>query len=276
MRESGFDYMKFTVDSNGCDGFLQWLFRGFEPRWMGGATHRGYREGYHETKTGVRVYRDNYFSSEVLVEMGGTALRNIHYVLGKDANTVFQFAIQHGARFSRVDFAVNVPYFSPTSLCKGLRLDSGRKGNTAKISYMVSNGIGTAMLGSRTSDKYVRVYDFGFVHETRSFETTRIEIEVKGKLAQSLCKFMEHKPFCEVDKWFCQQIRSVADFRVDMWGFALDVGDTSLQSVAQRDTSDTKAWLLKLVARSLAKYINRSGDKGFLGEFIAVVESLLE
>lgn len=105
---------------------------------------------------------------------------------------LFAFAASRRAHFTRIDVAIDVlddDRASIAALVDSVRSGETRlKGKQHSVIQSVSRGmVGTTLyIGSRKSDKYIRVYDKAAEQGLKGKNWTRIELEAKGDYAASL------------------------------------------------------------------------------------------
>lgn len=140
-------------------------------------------------------WSDNHPEWKVMVEMTGKQLANFREYGGSIAK-LFVWAKTHGAKFTRVDYAVDL---FDTGGCPNDVLECYHTGQVETIAKSVSivertrknETLGaTVYLGSRASERLIRVYDKGKQVKT-NLDWIRVEIEVKGKRAMQFGELIE-------------------------------------------------------------------------------------
>lgn len=120
-----------------------------------------------------------------------------------------------------------------------------------------SEGGNTLYIGSRSSERMVRVYDKK-AERAAKFEAIsdsswiRIELELKGKQAENFLDAAEHNTLSSVLRGYLQ---AAVDFpTVDEWRIAMntDAGAITPQATRRKDTA-TRHWLLNKIAPVLAR-----------------------
>lgn len=142
----------------------------------------GQRDGY-----GVLLYwnsNDNRMGQHAV--FGGTTLRNLLEHKEISSLALLSAAIDAGMRISRLDLAKDATgqAFDGEAIYQSLKSRAGG-GSTRNVSRIENNmGGQTIYVGSRTSEKFIRIYDKAA--ETGDFtkQWWRFELETKGEFAR--------------------------------------------------------------------------------------------
>lgn len=271
------DWISITFDSYFGLKFAKQLgYKGWASD-VEGLKPRGYSEA-RELETGALIaWHNERKDMGVHVQLSGSTLR--HYsTLGVDWMQIFKWAKKYKGRTSRVDLALDLHNsgmkfneFNKTNLkpYKG-------KGRTPKFLPVGTQEDGwTVYVGSRESEKYLRIYDWSAKHDKQAGDYLRVELECKGEIAHAIgWEFPEH----ETD--YCVEmaqalIRGCADFTMENWNTALAGRDVAI-SIPQGKDKDTLGWLIKVCAPSLAKQIEKYPSRDVMGEFASALRLELQ
>lgn len=238
---------------------------GMVERWYAEKPLHGYRwQVVSVEKPGLRVMiSPRNHDMGVHVQFAGSALA------GENVIDRLDYALNYGGNVTRIDLAVDVAQAWDIPALYQLAKDGGAKTRTKKFSLITSTEGTTFYAGSRTSEKFLRIYDKAA--QTGSARPwTRIELECKGDFAANIAKFVAVEGLHQIPA----VIRGYFDFEgVPVWNYAMDghIDKVSLPKVERQ--SNTRGWLLEQVAPALAKYLEHEPE--FLQQFITRVECLL-
>jgi len=217
----------------------------------------GYDYG-HTYSTGVSTY----FSS-VRHEMGlhvvvpGSSLRLLERD-GLSTKTLLQSVVAARAKVTRLDLAKD-------AINEGVRLENisllaiegKRTGSAQSISEITSSGGGrTIYVGSRSSDRFARMYDKA-AQQGLDEDWKRLEIECKGDVAKTLARVLSAEG-CDWNATIggiMQKMLMVDDDGYRRWldGAAVD----GLPKIEKQ--TDREAWLLSQVFPALVDYVGKTG-----------------
>lgn len=186
----------------------------------------------------------------VHVSWSGSALAEV------EPRAILRHALAAGATVRRIDLAVDVPEYLElelfhTMLKKGQAITSSRKHQ-----YITSDTGETIYVGSRTSEKFLRIYDKQ-AEAGLDYPLTRIELECKGDYAEGIAQHVDQEGyhgFPAIIRGFCDFPDSVA------WTRHLASPTLSAGIPKKEKTSDTKRWLMESVAPALAKVLAQDHD----------------
>lgn len=191
----------------------------------------------------------------VHVNYSGSALREVHIP------DVLDFIHANGHRVGRIDIAVDVrAKLAISDLYEQVKRGDAVTDVRKAPSLIISTGE-TLYVGSRTSEKYLRVYDKAAQTETAG-DWTRIELECKGETARGVAGHLQQEGWARIP----DIIRAFCDFPQDPgWTMAMSTPSPTLSIPKAERQSDTKSWLMTSVLPSLAREL--SGDREFAERF---------
>lgn len=238
---------------------------------------RGYNKARKLETGAVIAWHTTRNDMGVHVQLSGSALRWYHEK-SADWHTIMTWAKELGGRASRVDLAIDIfdSGLQQTDLCKpNLRAYKG-KGRTPRFLPVGDQETGwTHYVGSRTSTKYLRIYDKAREQKLENGDYIRVELECKAEIARAI--LWEFPALSRQDCIPMAQtlIRSVADFNNDVWQAALGSVDMALTASQTRER-DTLGWLVKICAPALAKQIALKPNEDVMGQFATALRGELQ
>lgn len=186
----------------------------------------------------------------VHISWSGSALREV------EPRSVLRSALAAGGIVRRIDLAIDVPETLDeralyADLKRGAAVTSSRK------HQLITSDTGwTIYVGSRTSEKFLRIYDKQ-AEAGLEQPLTRIELECKNDYAEGIAQHVDQEGYYG----FPAIIRGFCDFPDDpMWVKHLTSPTLSAGIPKKEKTSDTKRWLMESVAPALAKVLAQDHD----------------
>jgi len=156
------------------------------------APTNGYRSAYR-TPQGV-VVQWNVDREEMgrHVVISGSALRDVLEYYGLDQQTLVQTVLHSGASITRLDLAKDLigTEISLDSIYK--RMERKQTTGTARSFSQIHsiNGGNTVYVGSRQSEKFIRIYDKAAQSALQDVQWYRFELETKGMVARALADIL--------------------------------------------------------------------------------------
>jgi hypothetical protein len=197
------------------------------------------------------------------VQWSGSALQ------GESLLERIEYTLNEGATITRLDIAVDV--MAPWNIRKfyDTAMTGGAECQARKYSIIESTTGTTMYAGSRTSQKYVRIYDKQ-AQTNGARPWTRIEMECKGEFAGRISKYLMQEGLQAIPT----VIRGYLDFpSVPEWALAMNSDKPAISSPAPQKWRNTRGWLLETVAPALAKY--ELENPGFMADFWCRMDLLL-
>lgn len=270
------DYISATFDSYYGLKFAKQLgYKGWAKD-VEGVKPRGYSHA-RQLETGALIaWNENRSDMGVHVQLSGETLR-YYSTLGVDWKQLLTWAKKFKGRTSRVDLALDLHnsgmLFEQFSK-KNLKPYKG-KGRTPRHLPVGSQEEGwTVYIGSRESEKFLRVYDWSAKHDKNAGDYIRVELECKGQVAHAIGWEFPDNDTAYIVAMAQTLIRAVADWNMDAWNVALTSETVSL-SIPQGKDKDTLGWLKNVCAPSLAKQIALHPTKDVMGEFMLALRNEL-
>lgn len=211
----------------------------------------------------------------VHVSFSGRALRSLTEQ-GVTAVEMLVWSLENQGRISRLDLAIDVfdVKIDPIALAKSERVKS-EPGTARKWSYIQGHDGGTtAYIGSRKSERFLRIYDKAAEQRRAGELWTRFELELKSDSARAAAKHFALLSDGERPEYIKGLIKA-------LFNPADETFQEAMQGVAEplkteKDTEDnTVDWLLGTVARTMAKTMGRRADVNVWDLFCEAVHTNL-
>lgn len=205
-----------------------------------------------------------------LIMGGGSLSRLIDG--GINPLTMVKWCIDEGAKISRLDLAIDL-YETPCNILAlpTLARVKNDPGSALKWSLVQSSdGGATVYIGSRKSDKFMRIYDKAVQMGLPDSPWTRFELELKRDTAREIAAFLVGLPIAQQSDYIKGIMKGLFNpddtlYQSVMTGESIHVGST-------KDASDnTLEWLVNSVAKTLAKQMKQKSDRDVWGEFSGAV-----
>lgn len=233
----------------------------------------GYRAAYR-TETGVTV-QWNIDRAEMgyHVIIAGSAIRHVLRDYELDQRTLVQTVLHAGASITRFDLAKDSEgeYLSLDKIYYDME-HGERKGTARTFTQMHgSDGGNTVYVGSRTSEKFIRIYDKGALNGDISTNWFRFELETKGMVARALATL------CASDFAWSNAFDTIAlamvdvpsntHFRKFFTANHVPIGIPKLEKKTDRET-----WIEKQVIPAVAKHFVEFPDSAAVARLRALLD----
>lgn len=169
---------------------------------------------------------------------------------------------------SRIDVAVDCKGQSEASDVYGSHLAKTMVTRAQKVNMFIGTEGNTVYVGSRTSERFLRVYDKAAQTKT-SGNWTRIEMECKGDRAKWIASYVATEGVGSIGALIRDYCACPG---VDWFEDALTRTSVVLGKPQAKKLTDTRAWLMGTVAKTIAK--ETIDDDEFLLEFLRTVQRL--
>lgn len=231
----------------------------------GGVKH--YRAGARLYPAGTVYYNNAHDEKPGLLVLGGTDLAILRDTLKMSDRELLAIFMRAATSFTRIDYCVNIDAGHPSELIEQWH-DGNKEGRVKTVQRFDSHsgdGGYTVYVGSRQSDKLLRVYDKAAeLKKLGDFVLTRIELQTRKKVAHRMAKAMARDGIKEVGK---QVIRDFVNFPdLAWWNDALDGDTVDVQLTPAKETSYER-WLLEQVLPSIEKRIKAGVELGAIERF---------
>jgi len=199
----------------------------------------------------------------VSVDMPGSVLQQI------DPMSALWFAVTAEAHVSRIDIAVDIPQIWFADDIKKAWKEGEVDCKARKGGIFDGSEGWTFYVGSRASEKYLRIYDKQ-AQTGGDYPWTRVELECKGDFARGIAKMIKHEGYSiipAVIKGFC-------DFpTLPNWVDAMQHKGVFVSLPKAERHSNTRGWLLETVAPVLVRMMIE--DPSFVETWSSRIGTLL-
>lgn len=236
-------------------------------------------------------YAEAYQSERGTIAMYGTEGMGMHIIYSAQAlyalgtagiypERIIKNALRNGAKATRADIALDI-FDGEASVNSFERCVRARKCRTSSKSWRVlesGDGGHTLYIGSRSSERMVRIYDkkaeraASFV-EVGSDSWIRAEVELKGQQAENFMKACKDNDINNVLIGF---LTATVDFpTIPDWKAATNtIGAKVEPTETKRKDTKTRHWLMKTVAPVIAREVSQ--DPEFYASLLTEVNALVE
>lgn len=173
-----------------------------------------------------------------------------------------------GGKVSRCDIAVDCKGQSDAADVYGSYLSKGMKTRAQKVNMVIGTEGNTVYVGSRTSERFLRVYDKAAQMGIEG-NWTRIEMECKGARAKWVASYLMSEGFHGIGALIADYVDCPG---VDWYTNALHRAEVDIGAPQAKKVTDTRAWLMGTVAKTLAKETRE--DEAFLIDFLRAVQKM--
>lgn len=215
----------------------------------------GYREACTDKNGLLQMWNVDRQEMGHHVIISGSCIRNLLEHRSVSQSEILHSVMHAGGSITRLDLAKdaqNVPMdYGAIWACLEQREYTGSAQNTARLQG--SDGGNTIYIGSRTSERFVRLYDKAAQTGNNGVLWARLEIECKGMVARALAVAL-----CHSANWsaiFNTTVLRMAHIQrdTDMDYFFSDTPCViGLPKIEKR--ADTEAWIEKQVISAIAKH----------------------
>ena len=199
-------------------------------------------------------------SMGVHVQLPGQAM------LALGVNKALRICGELGGSVTRIDVAIDCKGKSDAADVYGSHLAKTMVTRAQKVNMVIGTEGNTVYVGSRTSERFLRVYDKAAQMKIEG-NWTRIEMECKGERAKWIAKFVQQEGVAGVGALIRDYVSCPG---IDWYQDALTRVVVPLGDPMRKRETDTRLWLLTTVAATLAR--EAKDDDEFLIEFLREVQ----
>jgi hypothetical protein len=269
------DWLAFTFreDTHEAAGWIR-LYANAQGS-MAIAPTNGYREAYRTTQGVVVMWNLDRAEMGYHVIISGSALRHVleHYEL--DQQAIVQTVLHAGASITRLDLAKDVigTKISLDSIYESL--ERGESTGTARSFSQIHsiNGGNTIYVGSRQSEKFIRIYDKAAQTGDTSVHWYRFELETKGMVARALCTLLASDA-----QWvngFDHIVRGMVHLATNIsYALFFQLGTVPVGIPKLEKKTDREAWIEKQVIPAVAKHFVEFPDSAAVARLRALLDIL--
>jgi len=220
----------------------------------------------------------NYGRPEMGVHLAftGRALRSLSEG-GIEAASMLSWMLEQGAKITRLDLAIDAfdLDIDPMLLAQAPRVPDA-PGTARKWSFVKGHDDGcTAYIGSRKSEKFLRIYDKAAEQGLKDRKWVRFELEFKSDAAKAAAHHFGLLGDAERPGYIKGLIRDLFNPQDETFQAVMDAPAQALKTI--KDTEDnTLEWLVGAVAKSIAKTMQRRSDLDVWGMIVEAVHANLD
>lgn len=265
------DWIRATTKHHSISQVIEAFSYGF--KFEDWATFRP-KEGYDcglQNPLGHQVmwctYRDDM---GVNIQFPGRACHELHD-MGVNVLGIVQELSEENFKFTRLDLAIDIKgvYIDIVGLLDCEHSGSANNDPELHMKGRKARGGATLYIGSRQSDKYVRIYDKAKERKIKDVLWTRLEIELKKATATKIAKKMVGMSAEEAGIMAQQMIKGVYNPENEAIQNALRVEPMRVGST-KNEEHNTYDWIMGSVSKTLARLIvelpHRDVQETFLKE----------
>jgi len=270
------DWLSFTAHSSGI-GIAPLL-----PEWekvsdgQPDTPRFGYRKALRYQSGLIVMFDGSTPSMGAHYIYSGSAIKALDTELNDGGLSILAWDTDKGHKCTRIDLAVDVRDDNAImAKIEQMAIDHSWSG-TAHTSTLVKsndNKGSTVYVGSRTSERFVRIYDKAAqLGETR--EWIRIEAEIKGDSARAVARAIAQIGAMGLSNVAQSVITRVCNFPCHEWmsvfdGTPMEIGTPKIEE------NQTEKWILGQVATALAKFERQYPEKRILERLWEQVSDML-
>jgi len=221
----------------------------------------GYTEACQDKNGVLRMW--NYAREEMgnHVIVSGSTLQNLleHYAINQQE--LLSSIVNAGGSITRLDLATDAKDEQVDYSIIWERLERREyTGNAQKTSRLQGSDGGTTIyIGSRTSERFLRLYDKAIQSGNSDTLWARLELETKGMVARGLANLLN-----STNNWggaFLQMVNGMVQMdECRDWTNLLPYGVTPIGIPKLEKQTDTEAWIEKQVISAIAKHFIEHPD----------------
>jgi len=249
--------------------------------WLGGSADidpvkatNGYTEAY-KTPQGAVVQRNvDRSDMGIHVSFTGSALRDLRISRMATPKEVLRRFLDAGGRISRLDLAKDLTGVRYPAEKVAQALEARNYVGTARTSSWLRNNTGgfTVYVGSRQSERFLRLYDKANEQGLKGEEWWRLELEFKAMTARAVGDFLNKH-----DNWsplFDAQLREMCEMALWKPFYSDEPIPIALPKIEKQ--TDTEKWIATQVYPAIMKYAGENPDSPSLRTLLTSLMFLLD
>ena len=221
----------------------------------------GYTAAYRD-ENGVLVMWNNYRPDMgVHIIFGGSSLRGIYEKGSVEPRDILVSAKELGGRVTRLDLAKDARLEVVNMEKIWNSLEAGAyKGTARKIAQMRGLNAGhTIYIGSRTSERFIRLYDKAAEQAITGGDWKRLEIELKGQAARAVAsRIVSGTSLSTCFDMVAQDMIEFIDERE--WEKFFPDGDVPFDLPKREKVTDRERWILEQVIPAIRNHVMEVRD----------------
>lgn len=267
------DWISFTIKNNdeGVSNVLSYLnpsgiMEPTKPKFGYARSARG-EAGFEFLSSNPGGIMGSHFiiSGSALVNLGNSGKRGIE---------ILELALQQSAKITRIDLAKDAREQSFGFIHLAEAAQTGNFTGTAQKASVVrsSDGGTTVYIGSRSSERFVRVYDKG-VESGEGGNWARLEMETKGETAHMVAMALATGG-ANISNVLCSAVGKMFQIDLPDWKDLLNSdAEYDLPKIEKR--SDTEKWIETQVATAVLSHLDKNPDSEAVKRLYAMLRERL-
>lgn len=270
------DWLSFT--SHPQDGMNAFIIPPWENA-LDGKPHVprfGYRKATRFSSDCVVMYEGSTDSMGAHYIYSGQALATLNEYFEDGGQHILKWHSDRGHKCTRIDLAIDVKEDSAFLPQIRGKVERNEFTGTARGATIVSSSDGaglTLYIGSRSSERFVRIYDKAAQMKVDG-QWTRIEAEIKHDSARAIARTIVGFGAGGISLVAQSIIRRVCDFDCPAWKAVFD-GKTIPIGTPKIEEKKTEEWILSQVAKAIARFEREYPEKRILERLWDTIEDIL-
>jgi hypothetical protein len=222
----------------------------------------GYSTATRDANNVVRMWHNSRSDMGEHAIFSGSSLKALHNI-GRETPEILRAAIECAGKISRLDLAVDIvgESFSGQMVKKALE-KTGNQGTARAYSTVEGHDGGfTLYVGSRQSERFIRIYDKGIESGQTGMDWWRYELETKGDVARALANLLAGTPderWMRVFIGLGQGVLSVRTSSDLVKLYAQEQARIGLPKIERQ--SDVEKWIDTQVITALGRHFSEHRD----------------
>lgn len=270
------DWLSFTVKGISDTAVAAALSFGLKPDvWVDVKAVHGYKLAIQHPFGHIVMSNPGRPEMGTHVMMGGACMSKLTE-LEYPTLSLLAWVLKEGGKIARLDLAIDLRE-TPIDIIGLTRCQQvkGHEGSAQKWNLITGsdNGV-TLYVGSRKSEKFMRIYNKAAQQKLDGIHWARFELELKAETAREIAAAISLMPSGEIPRYVKGLMKGLYNPGDAVYAAAMDADAVYVGST--KNTSDsTIEWLLNTVAKTLARQMTLHSDTDLWGEFIRSVHANL-
>jgi DNA relaxase NicK len=271
------DWIRATTKHHSIRQVIERFSFGFEfDDWATFKALNGYDSGIQNPYGHSIMWHSQYEDMGVNVLFDGRSCNGLHDA-GFDLFELVLWLSEEEFKFTRLDLAIDIRGVEINILDLFECEHQGSINNDPEL-YMKgrkARGGATIYLGSRWSEKFLRIYDKAKERKLTDQFWTRVELELKGNTATKIAKRMRTMSYDEIALMTHQIVKGMYDPESEVFQKAFAVKPIKIGST-KNEKHNTREWLMTTIAKTFAKTMLELPHVDLMAEFEREVHTQLE
>lgn len=234
--------------------------------------HNGYKTAYRNGYGALCQWNDERPEMRVFTQYSGKTLAR-YIDAGRYPHEILQLhAIKDDSRLTRIDLAFDL-HNTAFNICERYReLKAGNvRCATSKANLIVGVEGGTTLyIGSRQSDKFLRIYDKAAEQQVPG-DWMRVELEIKGDTAHEIGRLYSTADGNTLAKMAKGLLWNMVQFDDAIWKHLCCESVPTGFTISHKKADNLLSWLADQVAPAIGSYIMKGGDRNVIDQLDVMV-----